>query len=277
MNEMKIKGRLPVTAESRRELLTGLSSGYRGVDYINRHTQPGDTACVFNGYYLVYYLQPRVTGMMKTVWNADPASSTLIMPSREKWLDKLEANNTTWILAQHDGLNLPEQNPFEGPGGRSYELVYRDAAAYVWRRAPLPTDLSLDAARLTSSDPCVAQSPVAEGAARVAYDGYHDIANCNSIAGWAWDANRPDYPVSVNIYDGDMLLQTIPADRLRDDLARMGMGAGKHGFRYSPSEQVMKRIRDGRPHSIRVTIAGSEFALRNTPKSINCPIIPGLH
>ena len=51
INDLNIKGRLPVTADSRREMLAGLSSGYRVVDYINRHAQPGDTACVFNGYY----------------------------------------------------------------------------------------------------------------------------------------------------------------------------------------------------------------------------------
>src|SRR5262245_44169081 len=61
MKELNIKGRLPVTAESRRELLSGLSAGYQGVDYINRYAGPGDTACVFNGFYLAYYLQPRVT------------------------------------------------------------------------------------------------------------------------------------------------------------------------------------------------------------------------
>ena len=209
--------------------------------------------------------------MMKSVRNADPASSALILPSREKWLDDLESNKTTWILAQHDGLNLPEQNPFEEPGGRSYELVYHDAAAYVWRRAPLPPELSRDTGGHTSGAPCAAG-----GTATPRYDGYLDIADCSSIEGWAWDANSPDCPVSVNIYYGATLLQTIPADRLRDDLARLRMGEGKHGFRYSPGDQVMKGISDGRPHSIRVTIAGPEFALRNTPKSIKCPIIPGL-
>jgi hypothetical protein len=270
MKELNIKGRLPVTEESRRELLSGLSSGYHGVDYINQHARPGDTACVFNGFYLTYYLQPRVTSMMKSARNADPASSTLIWPSRDKWMDKLEANKTTWILTQHNGQNLPKQSPFERPGGPSYELVYRDAAAYVWRRAPLPPDLSRAESRMAPGDPCVAQGSPG------AYDGYHDLANCNYIEGWAWDANRPDCPVNVNIYDGATLLQTLPADRPRDDLARSGKGAGRHGFRYPISDQLMKRIRDGRPHSIRVTIAGSEFAIRGTPKTINCPTIPGL-
>ncbi|HKQ75551.1 MAG TPA: hypothetical protein VJ810_17770 [Blastocatellia bacterium] len=276
MKELKIKGRLPVTAESRRELLIGLSSGFRGVDYINRHAKPGDTACVFNGFYLAYYLQPRVTSMMHSVWNEDSPSSTLILPPREKWLEKVEANNTTWILAQHDGLNLPQQNPFDGPGGRSYELVYRDAAAYVWRRSPLPPDLSQDMGRLASGDPCADGRPATSTAAVPNYDGSLDTAECLSIEGWARDANSPDCPLSVNIYDGDALIQTITADRLRDDLARYGMGAGRHGFKYYPNEEVVKRFRDGRPHSIRVTIAGSEFALKDTPKSIKCPTIPGL-
>ncbi len=224
MKELNIKGRLPVTAESRRDLLAGLSSGYRGVDFINRHAKPGETACVINGFYLAHYLQPRVTGMTRSVWNEDSTSSTLILPPREKWLDKLESSETTWILAQHDGLSLPKQSPFEGPAGPSYELVFRDAAAYVWRRSPLPVDLSLDVSRLASGDPCAERKPAAPAQANPKYDGYHDIADCQSIEGWAWDAHNPDCPVSVDIYDGDTLLKTILADRLRDDLARSGMG-----------------------------------------------------
>jgi len=268
--ELKIKGRLPATEEKRREFLTGLSSGYQGVDYINRHAQPGDTACVFDGFYLTYYLQPRVTAMMRSAQNPDPTSSTLVWPPRENWLDKLEANNTTWILLQHNGLNLPKQNPFERPGEPFYELVYSGGTAYVWRRAPLPPGMVSAEARLTSGDPCAPSDSAAS-----LYEGYHDDANCYFIEGWAWDANRPDCPVNVNIYDGDMLLQTIKADRLRDGLARSGKGNGKHGFRYSLTEQVVKRFGDGRPHTIRVTIAGAELALGNTPITINCPAILG--
>ncbi len=266
MKQFDIKGRVPVTVESRRELLMGLSSGYRGVDYINRHAQPGDTACVFDGFYLTYYLQPHVSSMMRTATNPDQASSTMAWPPREKWLDKLEADNTTWILLQHNGLNLREQNPFERPGGPTYELVYSGSSAYVWRRAPLPPDMRAEVARVTAADPCPATAP-----ATSQFEGYHDTASCHLIEGWAWDANRPDCPIKINIYDGDMLLETVPADRLRDDLARLGKGAGKHGFRYSFSHDTVMRFKDGRPHSIRITIAGADVALKNTPISISCP------
>jgi len=266
------KGRLPITAESRREMLTRLNSGYRGVDYINQHAQPGDTACIFNGYYLIYYMNPFVTHLMATGSDRNPAVSTLVWPSGDKWIDRLDKNNTTWILVQHKGLNLPEQNPFDRPGGPSYELVYSGGSAYVWRRTPLPPDLKPDAAALKQSNPCIVEESTA---APPAYDGQHVSATCRVIEGWAWDAHSPNCPVNVNIYDGDTLLQTIPADRPRDDLAQLGMGNGKHGFRYNIPNQVLRQMRDGQPRSIRVVIAGSEFALRDTPKPIRCLKIPG--
>jgi len=263
------KGRLPVDEESRRAFLTRLSPGFRGVNYINRHAQPGDTACVFNGYYLIYHVQPVVTNLMKAGSDQNPAASTLIWPKGSMWMDWLHEKNTTWLLVQHAGLNLPEQSPFDHPGGPSYELVYSGAGAYVWRRTPLPAALSRDAAALKQRDPCVVQGS-ASGEAPPAYDGFHDVATCSSIEGWAWDANQPNCPVNVNIYDGETLLATVPADRLRDDLAQAGKGNGRHGFKYDLPDQTIMQMRDGQPHKIRVAIAVSEFALRKTPQSIQC-------
>ncbi len=271
--DLRIKGRLPITAEGRRTFLSGLNPGFRGVDYINQRAQSGDTALVFNGYYLAYYLQPSVTGMLATGADRDPAISTWIWPKNTDWLNRLDENKTTWILLQNKGLNLPEQSPFDRPGGPSYELVYSAPDAYVWRRAPLPPALGRDAAALKQRNPCADQVSPDEYASPD-YDGYHDTASCGVIEGWAWDANRRDCPVNVNIFDGDTLLATIPADRPRVDLERLGMGDGRHGFKYLIRREVSQRFRDGKPHRIRVTIAGSEFALRATPKTINCPSAP---
>src|SRR5438105_12856154 len=50
-----------------------------------------------------------------------------------------------------------------------------------------------------------------------AYEGYHDIANCNAILAWAWDMNRPNDPVKLDIYDGNVLIATVAADGFRQD------------------------------------------------------------
>lgn len=98
------------------------------------------------------------------------------------------------------------------------------------------------------------------------YEGFHDETNCNSIQGWAWDTLRPNAPVNIEIYDGDTLLATVTANRLRKDLVEAGKGNGAHAFDYP----VPARLKDGRPHVIRLKVAGSRKELTGTGKQINC-------
>ncbi len=67
-------------------------------------------------------------------------------------------------------------------------------------------------------------------AAGAQFDGAHDYADCNVIYGWAWDKNRPNEPVNVDIYEGSNLLVTVPASDFRPDLLNSGKGNGYHGF-----------------------------------------------
>src|SRR5262245_499756 len=60
-----------------------------------------------------------------------------------------------------------------------------------------------------------------------AYEGYHDITNCNAITGWVWDSNHPEDSVKVEIYDGERLLATVTADNYRKDLLDAHKGNGK--------------------------------------------------
>ena len=101
-----------------------------------------------------------------------------------------------------------------------------------------------------------------------AYEGYYDITNCNAILAWAWDMNRPNEAVKVDIYDGDTLLATLTADALRDDLLKNGKGNGKHGVFYPTPPQ----LKDGKPHLIRIKFAGTGVELRNGPKELNCKL-----
>lgn len=99
-----------------------------------------------------------------------------------------------------------------------------------------------------------------------AYEGYYDIANCNAILAWAWDTNRPEVPVKLDIYDGDKLIATVTADAFREDLLASKRGNGKHGMFYPTPPQ----LKDGKPHVLRIKFAGTNVELKNGPKEINC-------
>lgn len=98
------------------------------------------------------------------------------------------------------------------------------------------------------------------------YGGNHDSTTCTAITGWAWDANNPSSPVSVDIVDGSTVLATISANQFRDDLLAAGLGNGYHAFNYSSPAS----IRDGKTHTIWVRVTGSTFNLSSTPQSVTC-------
>src|SRR6266567_1447403 len=91
-----------------------------------------------------------------------------------------------------------------------------------------------------------------------------DSADNKVIQGWAWDPQQPDRPVEVDIFDGKTLLGKATADRFRKDLADNRKGNGRHGFIF-PTPASLK---DGRTHSIRATISGTEIELTKSPKKV---------
>lgn len=98
------------------------------------------------------------------------------------------------------------------------------------------------------------------------YEGFHDATDCDSIKGWAWDTLRPNDAVEVDIYDGDTPVATVTANLFRKDLLEARKGNGAHAFDYS----VPARLKDGKPHTIRLKIAGTEINLTGTSKQIDC-------
>ena len=108
-------------------------------------------------------------------------------------------------------------------------------------------------------------SPVLGGSTPI-LQGFHDVADCNVISGWAWNKNKPDTPVGVDIFDGDTLIATVPARTFRQDLRDIGMGNGQYGFSYA----VPATLKDGRPHTINVKISGSNVLLSASSKSVTC-------
>jgi hypothetical protein len=84
------------------------------------------------------------------------------------------------------------------------------------------------------------------------------------ISGYARLKEQPDTPVDVEIYDGDTLLATIPADQFRQDCFERHMGDGRKGFTYP----IPTRLKDGRSHTVRVKIAGTNVELAGSPRTL---------
>jgi hypothetical protein len=108
-------------------------------------------------------------------------------------------------------------------------------------------------------------------AAPASYAGSLDVTDSTHITGWAWDRNRPDAPIQVDIYDGDNLITTVPADQFRQDLLDNKIGNGKHRFLYNPPA----RLKDGQEHIIHAKFSGFDTEVRNSPKKLTTKGSPG--
>ena len=89
-----------------------------------------------------------------------------------------------------------------------------------------------------------------------------DVVDENEIAGWAWDRAQPNSHVRVEIRDGDTVIDTVGAVLFRRDLLDGGFGRGDYMFKYPLPPQ----LRDGKPHLIRVMVAGANVELPGSPK-----------
>ncbi len=112
---------------------------------------------------------------------------------------------------------------------------------------------------------------VGQGAAFAQLSGYHDVANCSILAGWAWDSSQPTTPISVDIYDGSTLVTTVAAGTFRQDLLNAGIGDGNHSFNIPLPGSLI----DGQAHTVAIKFAGTQTNLNNTPKTVSC-ISPGV-
>jgi len=97
-------------------------------------------------------------------------------------------------------------------------------------------------------------------------EGYEEIANCVTLAGWAYDSSQPDRVLAIDILDGTTVLATVDADQLRQDLLTARKGDGKHSFAI-PTPPTLK---DGKPHAITFRITSTEIRLANGPKTVMC-------
>lgn len=105
-------------------------------------------------------------------------------------------------------------------------------------------------------------------AAAASYEGYHEHANCRYISGWAWDRQRPETAINVDVRDGATFLASVPASGFRQDLLNAGKGNGYHAFTYVTPNSV----KNGQWHSINVRFGGTASDLTWTPLSLICNV-----
>lgn len=98
-------------------------------------------------------------------------------------------------------------------------------------------------------------------------EGNVDTVDCAVVVGWVWDPRQPDASLLVDVYDGGIKLETIAADRFREDLLAAGKGNGAHGFLY----HIPDSLRDNKPHSIWVGVSSVDDSLnRRNPVVMTC-------
>jgi hypothetical protein len=89
-------------------------------------------------------------------------------------------------------------------------------------------------------------------------DGHRIVGSLDAIVGhtvegWAMNVQDPLKPVTVDIFDGDLLLGNAVAFMFRPELLAAGIGTGNHYFKFVLPESVF----DGDVHVISARAAGS--------------------
>lgn len=102
------------------------------------------------------------------------------------------------------------------------------------------------------------------------YQGTFDRIDCQSLAGWAWDASEPNTPISVDIYDGWQKIATVRANQFRQDLVNAGIGNGQHGFSFN----LPASLRNGQNHWVLINYSGLDQGVNLNPRSITCTAPP---
>ncbi|MBJ7442215.1 MAG: methyltransferase domain-containing protein [Sphingopyxis sp.] len=60
--------------------------------------------------------------------------------------------------------------------------------------------------------------------------GYLERVTSVDVAGWAFNPERPDHPVKVDVFHNDLLIASGEAREFRDDLQAAQIGTGHHAF-----------------------------------------------
>ncbi|WP_460674141.1 CotH kinase family protein [Larkinella ripae] len=100
------------------------------------------------------------------------------------------------------------------------------------------------------------------------FDGYLDKVECGSIRGWVWDRDKPNLALTVEFFANNVSIGTAKADIFRQDLKDTGKGNGAHVYSFPTPASV----KTGTNHQISAKVQNSNYVLKWSPKSLNCPV-----
>ena len=105
------------------------------------------------------------------------------------------------------------------------------------------------------------------------FGGDFEVADCNTISGWAWDKNAPGAAFNVELLEGNTVYATASASSFRQNVKDAGNGTGNYGFSF-PTPVGLK---DGKEHQVSIRIKGTTFILQNSLKTVKCvsPVYEG--
>jgi hypothetical protein len=128
------------------------------------------------------------------------------------------------------------------------------AAAGCSEQTPKASEPQAGAGAGTGAGPAAGAAAGSGGS----YEGFIDEVSCQVVRGWAWNPAQPDAAVTIELYDGDRLVNTVAADKFRPDLRDGGKGNGRHVFH----EATPAALKDGKMHEVRAVIKGTSLALK---------------
>jgi len=97
--------------------------------------------------------------------------------------------------------------------------------------------------------------------ANLARHGKLELASRDLIEGWAWDEQRPDEPVALQILNQGEVIARVLANRHRPDLAAAGVGGGRHAFQVRIPGGLSPLSR----HTIEVRVEADGSVLPGSP------------
>ncbi|RRA99931.1 right-handed parallel beta-helix repeat-containing protein [Larkinella rosea] len=151
---------------------------------------------------------------------------------------------------------------WNGPGGSSgtgaIAVLTTDPGTFVYQATCNVSGCVSDPASAT----VVVTAPTVTGS----FDGFIYGGDCTSFRGWAWDRNKPNTAILVEILVDSESKGTILANEFRQDLKDGGKGNGIHAFRWN----IPDELKDGEVHTLSAYVAGNGFTLKDGPKTIRC-------
>ncbi|MFC5412830.1 putative Ig domain-containing protein, partial [Larkinella bovis] len=103
------------------------------------------------------------------------------------------------------------------------------------------------------------------------FEGYLDLVSCINIAGWVWDQDRPNTPLTVEFLVGPTLASarlvgSLEANLFRQDLKDNGKGNGSHGYRWDTAEE----LKNNQSYQVWGRVQGTTYLLKGSPKTLTC-------